>query len=106
MIRIIALGRSFMPASTRSFIPAAGHDFALPLYDPLVSLAGADARRQLLIDRARLSAGQRVLDVGCGTGTLAIAIKRAYPASKSARSTLIRGRCRAPSARPRAPAHR
>lgn len=64
---------------TRSFIPAAGHDAALPLYDPLTAVLGAQSRRKLLIERAGLSAGARVLDVGCGTGTLALAIKRAHP---------------------------
>lgn len=64
---------------TRPFIPAAGHDAALPLYDPLTALFGAQSRRQLLIDRAKLAPDQRVLDIGCGTGTLAIAIKRAHP---------------------------
>lgn len=68
-----------MQSNSRSFVPAAGHDHALPLYDPLVSLFGAAARRQILIDRAGLTAAQRVLDVGCGTGSLAIAIKRAQP---------------------------
>jgi ubiquinone/menaquinone biosynthesis C-methylase UbiE len=64
---------------TRSYIPAAGHDFALPLYDPLTRLVGAPARRQIVIDRAQLRAGQRVLDIGCGTGSLAVALKRAEP---------------------------
>lgn len=68
-----------MHTEKRSFIPAAGHDLALPLYDPLVDLFGASARRQVLIDRADLRAGQRVLDIGCGTGSLTIALKRAQP---------------------------
>jgi ubiquinone/menaquinone biosynthesis C-methylase UbiE len=34
------------------------------------------AFRERLIDLARLQSGERVLDVGCGTGTLAIAAKR------------------------------
>jgi ubiquinone/menaquinone biosynthesis C-methylase UbiE len=32
--------------------------------------------REKLIDRARVNSGESVLDVGCGTGTLAIAAKR------------------------------
>lgn len=68
-----------MHSGTRSFIPAAGHDAALPLYDPLTRLFGAPARRQILIDRADLRASQRVLDIGCGTGSLAIALQRAQP---------------------------
>lgn len=54
----------------REFLPAAGHDLFLPLYDPLVSLLGGDRAREELIDQARIEDHHRVLDVGCGTGTL------------------------------------
>ncbi len=48
-------------------------------YDLLVSLlmlGGERAYREKLLDLARLASGETVLDVGCGTGTLAIAAKR------------------------------
>ena len=35
--------------------------------------------RGKLLDEARIQAGHRLLDIGCGTGTFAIAIKRRYP---------------------------
>ena len=61
------------------YLPAAGHHWALPLYDPLLRLLGLDALREPLIQRVAARPGARVLDVGCGTGTLAVALKRAYP---------------------------
>lgn len=63
----------------RSYLPAAGCDWALPLYDPLVKLLGADSARRLLLEHSDLRPGQRVLDIGCGTGTLVALIKRVCP---------------------------
>ena len=68
-----------MPASSRTCLPAAGHDWSLPLYDPIVKLLGGDAARKALLDQAGLRPGQQVLDVGCGTGTLTTFIKRLHP---------------------------
>lgn len=62
----------------RTYLPAAGHDWALPLYDPLVKLLGADSARRALLDQAAVQSAHRVLDIGCGTGTLAILIKRQH----------------------------
>lgn len=63
----------------REFLPAAGHDLFLPLYDPLVSLLGGDRARKELINQARIEDGHRVLDIGCGTGTLLMLLKKQYP---------------------------
>jgi ubiquinone/menaquinone biosynthesis C-methylase UbiE len=65
--------------SERAFLPAAGHDFLLPIYDPFTKLFGFDQARRVLLDQAALQPSHRVLDVGCGTGTLAVLIKRLYP---------------------------
>lgn len=63
----------------RPFLPAAGRDCALPLYDPFTKLFGINRLRESLLDGADLGRASRVLDIGCGTGTLAIAIKERYP---------------------------
>jgi ubiquinone/menaquinone biosynthesis C-methylase UbiE len=59
----------------RAFLPAAGRDIFLPLYDPLTRLFGFDSVREALLRQAGVQPHHRVLDVGCGTGTLAVAIK-------------------------------
>jgi ubiquinone/menaquinone biosynthesis C-methylase UbiE len=63
----------------RTYLPAAGHDWSLPLYDPLVKLLGGDAARAALLDQAVVRPSHRVLDIGCGTGSLVVLIKRQYP---------------------------
>jgi SAM-dependent methyltransferase len=68
------------PLQKREFLPAAGKDWLLPLYDPFVKLLGGDAIRKKMIRLAELQAGQKVLEIGCGTGEVLLAIKRAHPA--------------------------
>ena len=62
----------------RPFLPAAGRDIFLPLYDPFTRLFGFDSVREALLRQADLQPNHRVLDVGCGTGTSAIAIKQRH----------------------------
>lgn len=68
--------------SQRDFFPAAGHDLFLPVYDPLVNLMGFDRARQELVSAANIKPGHHILDIGCGTGTLVVKLKRHYPAAE------------------------
>lgn len=61
------------------FIPALGSDLLTPLYDPLLWLMREKRFKGDLIEQAKITNGNRVLDVGCGTGTLAIMTKRIHP---------------------------
>lgn len=65
--------------SKETFLPAANWDWLLPLYDPFVKLLGGEAARKQLLEEAQLQAGHNVLDIGCGTGTLAILARQLHP---------------------------
>jgi ubiquinone/menaquinone biosynthesis C-methylase UbiE len=66
--------------SGKTYLPAARHDWLLPLYDPFVKLVGGEATRKTLLDQATIEPNFRVLDIGCGTGTSAMLIKKLHPA--------------------------
>ena len=70
-----------MNDAERSFIPAFGKRWLLPLYDPFLWLFRADATKRPLIEQAQIKSGFRVLDIGCGTGTMAVLIKKLHPAA-------------------------
>lgn len=63
----------------RPFVSAAGVDWLLPLYDPFTRWLGVEPAHRRLIDQADIHPGQRVLEIGCGTGNLAILLKRTHP---------------------------
>jgi len=66
----------------RTYLPAAGSSWALPLYDPMVKLIGAEEVKKTLLHQAALQPSHRVLDLGCGTGTLTTLIKQRYGVSE------------------------
>ncbi len=61
------------------YLPAAGHDALLPGYDLLTRLFGFHRVHDKLIGQAELAGAQRVLEIGCGTGNLAIRAKKSHP---------------------------
>jgi ubiquinone/menaquinone biosynthesis C-methylase UbiE len=65
--------------SKRAFVPGMGVDWLLPLYDPITTLLGLNRARQELLRQAELRPGHRLLDIGCGTGSLVVLTKTLYP---------------------------
>jgi ubiquinone/menaquinone biosynthesis C-methylase UbiE len=67
-------------ARPADYLPAARFDFLTPVFD--VFVRGTTRERtfkQKLLDQAQLEAGMEVLDLGAGTGTLAIWAKQREP---------------------------
>jgi ubiquinone/menaquinone biosynthesis C-methylase UbiE len=71
-----------MHTSSKTYLPAAGRDWMLPFYDAFTRLLGVEAVHKKLIQQAAISPGQRVLEIGCGTGNLAILAGELNPAAQ------------------------
>lgn len=97
-------------AARPGFIPALGLHALTPLYDPLLRrVMREDHIKRALIRSAEIQS-ERVLDVGCGTGTLTILAVRASPESEVAgldpdRAVLRRARAKAAAERVRLAFH-
>ncbi len=62
------------------YIPALRYDILTPLYDTVVGLTTREKLfKQALVEQAKIQANQWVLDLACGTGTLAVLLKRNAP---------------------------
>lgn len=68
-----------MADAEKAYLPAAGHDWALPLYDPFVKLLGGEPTRLALIEQAAIRPRHRILEIGCGTGSVLVLVKRKHP---------------------------
>lgn len=66
----------------QSYKPPLTYHFLTPFYDNLVGfMCKEDTFRSALISQANILPGDRVLEVGCGTGSLSLALKMAAPKS-------------------------
>jgi ubiquinone/menaquinone biosynthesis C-methylase UbiE len=72
-----------MSDANEEYIPALSYRFLTPFYDFIQKYIVRDVRyKSLLITQANIQPGHHVLDLGCGTGTLAILAKLAQPGAE------------------------
>lgn len=63
------------------YVPALKYSWLTRFYDPVVALTTREKKfRVRLIEQAGIRPGERILDLGCGTGTFLVMLKSRYPA--------------------------
>lgn len=64
----------------RKYVPALGFHWLTPYYDVIVgAVTQTGTIRKQFIQQAKIDTGHHILDLACGTGTLAILIKQCIP---------------------------
>jgi len=72
-----------MTKTNEEYIPALSYRFLTPFYDFIQKFIVRDVRyKSMLINQAGIQPGHSILDLGCGTGTLAIMVKQAQPSAE------------------------
>jgi ubiquinone/menaquinone biosynthesis C-methylase UbiE len=67
-------------SNEKRYVPALGYDLLTGFYDPVVAVTSRERTfKRLLIEQAGVRDGHLVLDLACGTGTLAVWIKQHAP---------------------------
>lgn len=75
--------RSQSRAGGESYIPAFRYRWLTTLYDPLMRWIVRESKfKPQLVKQAGIETDYRVLDLGCGTGTLTILTKRMHPGAE------------------------
>ncbi len=68
-----------MLSHERNYVPGLGRGFLTPLYDVVHCVFGVGRLHQLMLGLADPQPGMRVVDIGCGTGNLLVALGRQRP---------------------------